>query len=130
MSTGFNFITKNNSPYVLNLYIDGSNNNCLDTEFINPNPYLGQTFTINPHATFTAKLFRKDGHGCNGRQGVFQPDPHLSSTTRRSLAPMKDSISMRMAASRPTATRSTMEASLPKPVREQMRLGRSPSLAE
>ncbi|HTB40727.1 MAG TPA: hypothetical protein VK777_26795 [Reyranella sp.] len=75
MSTGFNFITKNNSPYVLDLYIDGNNNNCLDTDYISPNPYLGQTFTINPHSSFTAKLFRKDGHGCNGKQGVFQARP-------------------------------------------------------
>ena len=72
MSTGFNFITKNNSPYVLNLYIDGSNNNCLDTEFINPNPYLGQTFTINPHATFTAKPGGVPGqtHICHQQQDV------------------------------------------------------------
>ena len=90
MSTGFNFITKNNSPYVLNLYIDGSNNNCLDTEFINPNPYLGQTFTITPTPLSPPSCSAKTGMAATEDRGCSRPDPHLSSTTRRSLAPMKD----------------------------------------
>jgi hypothetical protein len=75
MSTGFDFITKNDSPYVMLLYVDKDNNNCLDTDFITPNPFLGQTFTIDPNQTLTAHLFRKDGHGCNGEQGVFEARP-------------------------------------------------------
>lgn len=75
MSTGFNLITDNKSPYVVILEVDGSNNNCLDTEFITPNPFLGQQFIIAPSESFKAHLFRKDGHGCDGLQGVFQARP-------------------------------------------------------
>lgn len=77
MSTGFNFITKNDSPYVMLLDVDKDNNNCLDTDFITPNPFLGQTFSVDPGQTLTAHLFRKDGHGCDGRQGQFEARPQF-----------------------------------------------------
>jgi hypothetical protein len=75
MSTGFNLIGQSASPYVMLLNVDASNNNCLDTDYISPNPFLGQTFVVNPGEAFEAKLYRKDGHGCNGEQGVFQVRP-------------------------------------------------------
>lgn len=75
MSQGFNFIVRNNSKYVVLLQIDGGNNNCLDTEFIDPNPFLGQQFVVLPSGEFKAHLYRKDGHGCDGCQGEFQARP-------------------------------------------------------
>ncbi|HEX4694895.1 Vps62-related protein [Sphingomonas sp.] len=57
------------------LEVDAGNNNCLDTDFITPNPFLGQKFLIEAGSTFVAHLFRKDGHGCDGRQGEFQARP-------------------------------------------------------
>lgn len=75
MSTGFNFIMQNSSATMVFLKIDKDNNNCLDVEFITPNPFLGQQYLIAPGGSVQARLFRKDGHGCDGRQGIFQASP-------------------------------------------------------
>ena len=75
MSTGFNFIMQNSSATMVFLNIDKDNNNCLDVEFITPNPFLGQQYLIAPGGSVQARLFRKDGHGCDGHQGVFQASP-------------------------------------------------------
>lgn len=75
MSTGFDFAVSNKSADFMLLDVDIGNNNCLDTEFITPNPFLGQKFSIPPGSTFVSHLYRKDGHGCDGHQGVFQARP-------------------------------------------------------
>jgi hypothetical protein len=75
MSTGFNFIIKNSTPVMIFLNIDKDNNNCLDVDFITPNPFLGQQFLIAPGESVQTHLFRKDGHGCDGCQGEFQASP-------------------------------------------------------
>lgn len=75
MSTGFDFAVHNSTSNFVFLDVDGGSNNCLDTDFITPNPFLGQKFPIAPGSTFVAHLFRKDGHGCDGCQGEFQARP-------------------------------------------------------
>jgi hypothetical protein len=75
MSNPLQFIVQNACPYDLSLYVDPDNNNCIDTEFITPPNFLGSTFDIPAGGRFTATLYRKDGHGCNGRQGEFQARP-------------------------------------------------------
>jgi hypothetical protein len=78
MSTGFNFTVTNDSPYGMTLEVPTDNSNCLDTDYITPNPFLGSTFPIPSGSEFKSHLFRKDGHGCNGREGQFQARPHFA----------------------------------------------------
>jgi hypothetical protein len=65
---------QNNTPYVVSYYVTNSYN-CLDTDFMTPNPWLGQTYLVVPGGSNTARIFRKDGHGCDGKQGVFNIQP-------------------------------------------------------
>ncbi|HEX4694894.1 hypothetical protein [Sphingomonas sp.] len=75
MSTGFNFTITNSAPVLVFLDVDKDNNNCLDVDFITPNPFLGQQYLLGPGESLKTRLFRKDGHGCDGRQGEFQISP-------------------------------------------------------
>jgi hypothetical protein len=78
MSTGFNFTVINASPYGMTLEVPTSNSNCLDTKYITPPNFLGETFPIPSGGEFKAHLYRKDGHGCDGREGQFQARPHFA----------------------------------------------------
>jgi hypothetical protein len=75
MGGSFNFIVKNNSPYVMQIFIDSSNNNCVDDQFCTPSPFLGANVLIQPGQNTSWTVYHKTGHGCDGTQAVFQAQP-------------------------------------------------------
>ena len=56
---------QNNSPYFMDYTILSDGWNCNDT------PLRGDTLHADPKGHADLKILRKDGHGCNGEQGIF-----------------------------------------------------------
>jgi len=73
MSAGFEFVVQNDHPTSsLHFYVD-NNWTCLDVEFIEPAGFTDRTpFDIAAGGGYSFKLYRLDGHGCDGKQGTFQ----------------------------------------------------------
>ena len=55
----------NDSPYFMNYTVMSDGWNCNDA------PLRGVSISADPNAEVALKILRKDGHGCNGEQGVF-----------------------------------------------------------
>jgi len=72
MSAGFEFVVQNDHPTSsLHFYVD-NNWTCLDVEFIEPAGFTDRTpFDIAAGGGYSFKLYRLDGHGCDGKQGTF-----------------------------------------------------------
>ncbi len=74
MGTQCSLTIKNNSPYPMSLEVS-PDSYCMDTPFITPNPFIGSTHPIGPQGKLDVALFRRDGHNCNGKDGVFLARP-------------------------------------------------------
>ena len=55
----------NNSPYYMDYTILSDGWNCNDA------PLRGESLGAGPNNHVDLKILRKDGHGCNGEQGIF-----------------------------------------------------------
>jgi len=55
----------NNSPYFMSYTVMSDGWNCNDA------PLRGVAVDASPNSEVELKILRKDGHGCNGEQGIF-----------------------------------------------------------
>ncbi|RZJ32502.1 MAG: hypothetical protein EON86_20835 [Brevundimonas sp.] len=67
MATGNTLHIINHFEYPITLYVGGDDWNCCDAPL--PNQKVGY---VQPQGVIDLGYCRKDGHGCNGRQGQFQ----------------------------------------------------------
>jgi hypothetical protein len=75
MATGNTLHILNHFSYPVTIYVSDSNWNCCDAPLQNQ-----QVGYVQPQGSVALPYCRKDGHGCNGEQGVFQLDINVSMT--------------------------------------------------